>query len=132
MSKKQLCRMCHGNGVVKFRGGLSRCYRCGGECWEPTDDFTDAQKWRFAQQEGELISVECELVGTDETNALFERVRDMRLRLQHASVLVRSWLREADEIAADGDYCCAQTRRHDAEALREAIKMQRMKERGIA
>jgi hypothetical protein len=35
MSDRPLCRMCHGNGVIKFRGGLSQCYRCGGECWEP-------------------------------------------------------------------------------------------------
>lgn len=86
-----------------------------------TDDFTAAQKWRFAQQEGELIAAECELAGTDDAKPIFERVRDMRLRLHHADVLVRSWLREADESDADGDYCCGLTRRHDAEQLRTAL-----------
>jgi hypothetical protein len=122
MSDRPLCRMCRGNGVIRFRGGVSQCYRCGGDCWEPSDDFTDAQKWRFAQQEGELIAAECAEAGTDDAKPIFERVKEMRLRLQRAEVLVRCWLREADEINADGDYCCGQTRRNDAEQLRDALR----------
>ncbi len=87
------------------------------------DDYTAEQKLRFAQQEGELIDAECEAAGISGTRPLFERVREMRIRLQNASVLVRSWLREADEIDADGDYCCGQTRRHDAKQLRAVLQL---------
>jgi hypothetical protein len=31
----ELCRECHGNGVVKIHHGVSVCPRCRGRCWEP-------------------------------------------------------------------------------------------------
>ena len=32
---RELCRVCHGNGVVKIPGGVSVCEHCEGDCWEP-------------------------------------------------------------------------------------------------
>ena len=39
-----------------------------------------------------------------------------------ASALIMKWRADANEIDADGDVCCALTRRHDADELEDTLR----------
>jgi hypothetical protein len=45
--------------------------------------------------------------------------------IDKTTVLIAKWRHEADDFEADGDDCCAQTRRHDADELAELVRDRR-------